>query len=207
MVQHRRAYHGWRIADPPGWIGWTTPKADCFAADDSFGVAGRNVALANRMAWVYSGHDVGLVNSSNVALAKVDVRSRAVARLCKQGVDRAGNDSIFHYSNTPNVARDLLSIVHAWDEWRAEAAVTAKPGSHAEVSEPAHGDGTNPDSNLKPKSTKGKLVYIGYSYGTLLGATFAAMFPDKVGRVVLDGVVDADHYGTPATALLSLALD
>lgn len=170
-------------------------------------MAGRNVALANRMAWAYSGHDVGLLNSSNVALAKVDLRSRAVARLCKQTVDRAGNDSIFHYSNTPNVARDLLSIVHAWDEWRAEAAVTAKPSSHAEVTEPAHGDGTNPDSNLKPKSTKGKLVYIGYSYGTLLGATFSAMFPDKVGRVVLDGVVDADHYGIPAPAVLPSVRD
>lgn len=29
---------------------------------------------------------------------------------------------------------------------------------------------------------------------TLLGSTFAAMFPDRVGRLVLDGVVDADHY-------------
>jgi pimeloyl-ACP methyl ester carboxylesterase len=32
---------------------------------------------------------------------------------------------------------------------------------------------------------------------TLLGATFAAMFPDRVGRLVLDGVVDADHYVAP----------
>jgi hypothetical protein len=33
--------------------------------------------------------------------------------------------------------------------------------------------------------------------GTLLGATFASMFPDKVGRVILDGVMDADHYVEP----------
>lgn len=32
---------------------------------------------------------------------------------------------------------------------------------------------------------------------TLLGSTFAAMFPDRVGRLVLDGVVDADHYVAP----------
>lgn len=32
---------------------------------------------------------------------------------------------------------------------------------------------------------------------TLLGATFASMFPDRVGRMVLDGVVDADAYVSP----------
>ena len=35
-----------------------------------------------------------------------------------------------------------------------------------------------------------KLNYLGFSYGTLLGATYASYFPDKVGRFVLDGVVD-----------------
>lgn len=35
-----------------------------------------------------------------------------------------------------------------------------------------------------------KLNYLGYSYGTLLGATYAGLYPEKVGRFVLDGVVD-----------------
>ncbi len=34
------------------------------------------------------------------------------------------------------------------------------------------------------------LTYVGYSYGTQLGATYAALFPDKVGRLVLDGAID-----------------
>jgi pimeloyl-ACP methyl ester carboxylesterase len=32
--------------------------------------------------------------------------------------------------------------------------------------------------------------YWGFSYGTFLGATYANMFPDRVGRVILDGVAD-----------------
>ncbi|ARJ06066.1 proteinase [Cnuibacter physcomitrellae] len=32
-----------------------------------------------------------------------------------------------------------------------------------------------------------KLNYLGYSYGTSLGAHYAGLFPDKVGRMVLDG--------------------
>lgn len=35
-----------------------------------------------------------------------------------------------------------------------------------------------------------KLTYVGASYGTFLGATYAGLFPDKVGRVVLDGAMD-----------------
>ncbi len=35
-----------------------------------------------------------------------------------------------------------------------------------------------------------KLDYVGYSYGTLLGATYAALFPDRVDRFVLDGAID-----------------
>jgi pimeloyl-ACP methyl ester carboxylesterase len=34
------------------------------------------------------------------------------------------------------------------------------------------------------------LSYLGASYGTKLGATYADLFPDKVGRLVLDGAVD-----------------
>ena len=35
-----------------------------------------------------------------------------------------------------------------------------------------------------------KLNYLGYSYGTLLGTTYASLFPSKVGRMVLDGAID-----------------
>lgn len=35
-----------------------------------------------------------------------------------------------------------------------------------------------------------KLDYLGKSYGTLLGITYAETFPDRAGRMVLDGVLD-----------------
>lgn len=39
-----------------------------------------------------------------------------------------------------------------------------------------------------------KLSYYGTSYGTVLGGTYAALFPDRVGRMVLDGVLDFNDY-------------
>jgi len=44
------------------------------------------------------------------------------------------------------------------------------------------------------------LTYYGASYGTKLGATYADLFPDRVGRLVLDGAVDVS-LGTREQAL------
>ena len=35
-----------------------------------------------------------------------------------------------------------------------------------------------------------RLNYLGYSYGTYIGARYADLFPDRVGRLVLDGAMD-----------------
>jgi pimeloyl-ACP methyl ester carboxylesterase len=48
-----------------------------------------------------------------------------------------------------------------------------------------------------------KLDYLGFSYGTELGATYASLFPHQVGRFVLDGAVDSDL--TPKQASLQQA--
>ncbi|KAI9167796.1 Tripeptidyl aminopeptidase [Paramyrothecium foliicola] len=40
----------------------------------------------------------------------------------------------------------------------------------------------------------GMLRYWGISYGTILGATVAAMFPDRIDRMVLDGVENPHEY-------------
>jgi pimeloyl-ACP methyl ester carboxylesterase len=45
-----------------------------------------------------------------------------------------------------------------------------------------------------------KLSYFGASYGTFLGATYAELFPNRVGRMVLDGAID------PSLSTLELSL-
>jgi pimeloyl-ACP methyl ester carboxylesterase len=39
-----------------------------------------------------------------------------------------------------------------------------------------------------------KLNYLGYSYGTFLGATYESLFPRRYRALVLDGALDADQY-------------
>jgi pimeloyl-ACP methyl ester carboxylesterase len=68
------------------------------------------------------------------------------------------------YIDTPSVAQDMLSFA------KAEQRLAGKSESKAEI------------------------WYYGSSYGTVLGATFASLFPMNVGRCILDGVVDAQNY-------------
>ncbi|KAI0201261.1 Alpha/Beta hydrolase protein [Astrocystis sublimbata] len=173
--------------DPRG-VGFSSPKADCFESPKtSDGVAGRNVAYLNRITWQYGSQAIGLTNTSNVALTQLSARSRAQAKLCQRVDEAEGDDSIFRHMDTPNHARDMLSIIDAWHEWRSNSEIVRRGlESH-----------TTDDAANGKTSLQGKLVYWGFSYGTLLGATFASMFPDRVGRVILDGVVHADHYVKP----------
>jgi pimeloyl-ACP methyl ester carboxylesterase len=50
-----------------------------------------------------------------------------------------------------------------------------------------------------------KLHYFGYSYGTWLGAWYAGIFPEKVGRMVLDSVQDFTTNHEDSTRVMSPA--
>lgn len=158
--------------DPRG-IGSTTPRADCF----SFPSPGNDGKITpgdydqggfNRVAYMLMGRSIGLVNTSDIALSNLDSRARTIGKLCQTKDAGYGNDSILRHLSTPAVAQDMVSMIDAWDTWREESGQTSKKIVEQE-------DDSNP-------STKGKLVYWGFSYGTLLGATFASMFPDRIGR-------------------------
>jgi pimeloyl-ACP methyl ester carboxylesterase len=49
-----------------------------------------------------------------------------------------------------------------------------------------------------------KLTYVGLSYGTYLGQTYANMFPDRVRARLLDGIVDATEYSKSAEARMDM---
>lgn len=49
--------------------------------------------------------------------------------------------------------------------------------------------------------------YLGFSYGTLLGATYAELFPDRVGRFVLDAALDPAYSINEVVALQAQGME
>jgi len=164
--------------DPRG-IGATWPQTDCFLTehddDEPVTVEERNRVLLHRATWMMQESELGLVNSSADSLPRILTHSKAVSKLCK--IQDAKN-SIFRYTGTPHVAQDMLSIVQAWDRWtdglKMKQQQQQKKKTCMDKAEKAVSEGT--DGKAAPPSTRGKLVYWGFSYGTFLGATFASMF-------------------------------
>jgi pimeloyl-ACP methyl ester carboxylesterase len=48
------------------------------------------------------------------------------------------------------------------------------------------------DLGQLPKEAK--LWYYGISYGSILGPTFASLYPSHIGRMIIDGVLDLEDY-------------
>ncbi len=53
---------------------------------------------------------------------------------------------------------------------------------------------------LRELSGEDQLTYVGFSYGSMLGQTYANMFPERVRAMMLDGIVDAVEYTASAEA-------
>ncbi|KAK3669301.1 hypothetical protein LTR78_010839, partial [Recurvomyces mirabilis] len=51
---------------------------------------------------------------------------------------------------------------------------------------------------LEPNVIEPLINYWGISYGTFVGNTFASVYPHRLGRTVLDGVLGTDDYLSPA---------
>ncbi|CAA7269870.1 unnamed protein product [Cyclocybe aegerita] len=124
--------------DPRG-VNHSTPQISFFNSEPE------------RAAFDFSATALNMDANSFDGLPERWARMQVLGRLAK---DR--DTGILNHLTTHNVARDMLSIVHA------------------------HGEE--------------KLMYWGISYGCILGSTFAAMFPDKVERLIIDGVPDVEGY-------------
>ena len=96
------------------------------------------------------------------------------------------------------------------DEWLAELGANSKAFGERclELTGPLLGLVDTPSAArdldmLRAALGDTTLNYLGYSYGTLLGQVYADLFPDKTGRLVLDGAVDpaaTDFEGTATQA-------
>ncbi|PHH68662.1 hypothetical protein CDD82_370 [Ophiocordyceps australis] len=111
----------------------------------------------------------GGLNSGLATVRYTHALIKSYSDVCERSDAKTG--PIMGFAGTASVARDLVEMVDKTDELRAR-----------------EGNGRG--------GGKARLQYIGFSYGTILGNYFTSLYPGRVGRVILDGVADADDYSS-----------
>nr|POF15202.1 putative hydrolase [Quercus suber] len=165
--------------DPRG-VGDSRPSIQCFEN------------LNFEQSWAMRRHEEGFFESSDAALGRLWSMSMANSRSCTLAKD--GPD-IRSFVSTVSVARDLLEIMERHGQWREKEAKRIlkyrRPSSYSSVQNKSAADILE---SVRYQRGAEMIQYWGFSYGTYLGTTFAAMYPDRVKRLAVDGVVNADDY-------------
>lgn len=163
--------------DPRG-VNNTTPRLNCFSDASSSDT------------WNLQNEANGIDGNSSAAVSNLWARSKAMGEGCSVGPE------ILRHMNTAPVIADMVAIIEKHGEWRAKQAETwlsCPMNVLSKASDPLY---TREAVLERTRWIQGeeKLNYWGFSYGTLIGSTFATLQPYRVGRVVIDGVCDTTDY-------------
>ncbi|GAB7336238.1 hypothetical protein MBLNU13_g09000t2 [Cladosporium sp. NU13] len=168
--------------DPRG-VGRSIPRVDCF----------HDPTLA--ASWQQRVQEEGWFESSDAALGRLWSMSTAKGFACARNSTFDGDD-IKKYVSTASAARDMLELVEKHGEWREREAKSLQRDSRSLLARFIWSSTAQPKvpDTLRYQPGEEKIQYYGVSYGSYLGGTFATMFPDRVGRLVVDGVVEYKNY-------------
>lgn len=131
-----------------------------------------------------------------------------------RGVGRSSAVACYDAADMDAYLYDVSTTARGSDAWIAEMTDSARAFGNACA------DGTGPmlehvDTQsaardldlLRAVLGDTELYYLGYSYGTFLGAVYAELFPDKVGRLVLDGALDPSASNFEVTKVQAVGFE
>ncbi|KAH8591025.1 hypothetical protein B0O99DRAFT_281490 [Bisporella sp. PMI_857] len=168
--------------DPRG-VENSSPKPNCITSS------------LTRQIWNYGSGLIGTSIEEENTFGVVWAALKAYGSICSHTEDE---DTKFEghaaqYVSSAQVASDMLAIIEKHGKWRAQAAERLLQTSLSGLTGQEKAGILARTAHLPNNE---KLQYWGFSYGSVLGQTFASMFPERVGRMVLDGNVDAEDYAT-----------
>jgi pimeloyl-ACP methyl ester carboxylesterase len=111
-------------------------------------------------------------------------------------LDHSQLDRFLAIDGSPDSAQEEQALLQEWSKLGAGCYRNA-PGVTAHMSTQ---DAARDMDVLRAALGDRSLNYLGKSYGTYLGATYAELFPRRVGRVVLDGMLDPAVTGQELVA-------
>ena len=166
--------------DPRG-VNNTTPRLSCFPTPVS------------RDLWMLQSSTEGIIGSSDVSLKNHYARAEALGRGCSARFRESEDEDdrlAFHLNTTPVVA-DMVAVLELHGKWRDEEARKWLASRKSHLTEAQRLQIT---ARTRWRKNQERLTYWGFSYGTVIGATFAAMHPHRIERAIMDGVADSPDY-------------
>src|SRR5690606_11820431 len=148
-----------------------------------------------------SGVDL-ILDSLDFAVGEPLIENYDVIGFDPRGVGESTAVTCFDAAEMDAYLYDIPAAERGTPEWEAE--LTARNQEFADACE-ANSDGILPfittvnsarDMDLiRAVLGDSELNHLGYSYGTFLGATYASLYPERAGRLVLDGAIDPSVSG------------
>lgn len=108
-------------------------------------------------------------------------------------------DEFLSLDETPDTAAEI----EIWNDWVDRFAASCKSDNPDTWQHIGSWNVARDMDILRAALGESKLNWLGKSYGTLLGALYAELFPDNVGKFVLDGAVDPNPK--PDQVLIQIA--
>ncbi|KKK19773.1 hypothetical protein AOCH_003187 [Aspergillus ochraceoroseus] len=165
--------------DPRG-VRLSEPHLDCFASSAEQSIWGLGQRIAG---------GIGVDGGSARFLSYHWAGAEALVKLCE---GKGSSAKARQYVSTTYAARDMLHLVDKIDEEKEKE----KEKKKKKVGQGFDGADVNAQAPLRETRApdESKLQYLGASYGTYLGQVFASMYPHRVGRMMLDSVVDGNDW-------------
>jgi len=179
--------------DPRG-INNTTPRLVCFPD------------TVTKDVWALQAGAEGVLGSSDQALANLWARTTALSAGCTRRMMESEdpNDKLGFHMNTSPVIADIVEVIEKYGKWREEEAAkllaSQVPHKYRPRSKECSDSSISREEleaiieRTKWKQGEEKLMFWGFSYGTIIGATFAAMQPHRIERAIIDSVADTSDY-------------
>ena len=170
--------------DPRG-INNTTPRISCFPD------------MLSRDIWNLQSRAEGIIGTSKDSLEDLWARASALGEGCSRmaGSSKSPEAKIAFHMNTAPFIRDIVEVIEQHGKWRQEEARRTLARSEDQSAYMQGPEAADVTTRTQWRKGEEQLLYWGLSYGTVVGATFAAMQPHRVARAVIDGVADTlDYY-------------